>query len=191
MLIHQADFLDACASAGCKKLIVDLQGNGGGQVPAGMTAFQQLFPGTIPLLAQRYRDTPMGQYLGKVWTTTSLLDSSNVDSAHMYDALSGIDENGDVFKNYTEFTSPQTIWGDNFTAITRRHYTPITPLRTERIFASEDIVMLFDGSCGSTCTLFAQAMKSQGGVRSIAVGGRPQTGPMQGVAGSKGYVFDP
>ncbi|KAF7890909.1 uncharacterized protein EAF01_010718 [Botrytis porri] len=29
-------------------------------------------------------------------------------------------------------------------------------------------------------------MKSQGGVRSVVMCGRPQTGPVQGVAGSKG-----
>ncbi|EHK96232.1 hypothetical protein M7I_8086 [Glarea lozoyensis 74030] len=180
------DLLDACEIAGCTKLIIDLQHNGGGKVFAGMSAFQQLFPGTTPLLAQRYRDTPMGEYLGKVWTTVSQLDPSNIEKAHMYDALSAVNENGESFSNYTEFITPQTIWGDNFTAITRRHFNPITPSRTERMFASEDMVILFDGSCGSTCTIFAQALKSQGGVRSVAVGGRPQTGPMQGVAGSEG-----
>jgi hypothetical protein len=183
------DLLDACEAAGCQKLIVDLQANGGGLIVNGMTAFQQLFPGSTPLLAQRYRDTPMGQYLGKVWTTVSQLDSSDIageNDIRMYDALKGVDEKGEAFKNYTEFTSPQTIWGDNFTAITRRNYNPISPARTKPLFASEDIVMLFDGSCGSTCAIFAQAMKSQGGVRSIAMGGRPQTGPMQAVAGSKG-----
>jgi hypothetical protein len=186
------DFLDACEATGCKKLIVDLQNNGGGIVPAGMSAFQLIFPGEIPLLAQRYRDTPMGQYLGKVWTTTAELNSSiGAPIGKMYNAFDGVDEHGEVFKNYQDFTNPQTIWGDNFTAITRRHYSPITPARTERMFASDDIVMLFDGSCGSTCALFAQLMKSQGGVRGIAVGGRPQPGPMQGVAGSKGYVLNP
>jgi hypothetical protein len=51
----------------------------------------------------------------------------------------------------------------------------------------ENIVMLFDGACGSSCTLFAQAMKWDAGVKSIAMGGRPETkGLIQGTGGVKG-----
>jgi hypothetical protein len=53
-------------------------------------------------------------------------------------------------------------------------------------FAAEDIVILSDGFCGSTCAVFAEFMKTQVGVHAIAAGGRSQTGPMQWVGGSKG-----
>lgn len=45
---------------------------------------------------------------------------------------------------------------------------------------------LLDGYCASTCTLFAEFMRTQAGVKSIAMGGRPQPGPIQGVGGIKG-----
>src|ERR1700760_393170 len=53
-------------------------------------------------------------------------------------------------------------------------------------FDAANIVLLQDGSCGSTCAVFAELMKAQGNVQQIVIGGTPQTGPMQGVTGSKG-----
>lgn len=51
----------------------------------------------------------------------------------------------------------------------------------------ENIVLLYDGSCGSTCALFSQSMKWDAGVKSIAMGGRPEVrGKIQGVGGVKG-----
>ena len=40
--------------------------------------------------------------------------------------------------------------------------------------------------CSSTCTILSELLKNQGGVRSIAVGGRAKLRPMQGVGGTKG-----
>ena len=56
----------------------------------------------------------------------------------------------------------------------------------EQPFKAEDIVILQDGACGSTCAIFAELMREQGRVQTIAIGGRPVNGPMQGVGGSKG-----
>jgi hypothetical protein len=53
-------------------------------------------------------------------------------------------------------------------------------------FLPENIVILQDGFCGSTCAIFAELMREQGKVQTIAVGGRPLNAPMQGVGGSKG-----
>jgi hypothetical protein len=48
-----------------------------------------------------------------------------------------------------------------------------------------NIVLLTDGICGSTCSLFVEMMREQG-VRSVAVGGSPSPGPMQAASGSRG-----
>lgn len=53
-------------------------------------------------------------------------------------------------------------------------------------FAAKDIVILSDGFCASTCATFSEYMKTQVGVPTIAAGGRPKYGPMQGVGGVKG-----
>jgi hypothetical protein len=50
--------------------------------------------------------------------------------------------------------------------------------------------MLYDGYCASTCTIFSEFMRLQGGVKSIAYGGRPSTDSstpiIQAVGGVKG-----
>jgi len=53
-------------------------------------------------------------------------------------------------------------------------------------FAPEDIIMLYDGSCASTCTLFSEWMRLDGKVKSVMMGGRPNTNVVQAVGGVKG-----
>ena len=53
-------------------------------------------------------------------------------------------------------------------------------------FAPEDIIMLYDGSCASTCTLFSEWMRIDAKVKSVMVGGRPNTEIVQAVGGVKG-----
>lgn len=57
---------------------------------------------------------------------------------------------------------------------------------TPQPFRAQDMVMLHDGMCSSTCAIASELLKNQGAVRTIAIGGRPQTGAMQGVGGTKG-----
>lgn len=59
------------------------------------------------------------------------------------------------------------------------------PIKTKQIWTADEIVLLTDGLCSSTCSIFA-GMMAQAGVRSVVAGGRPETGPMQAVAGSRG-----
>lgn len=63
-------------------------------------------------------------------------------------------------------------------------------------FAAEDIVMIYDGYCASTCTIFSEFMRTQGGVKSIAFGGRPSTNgttpiiqAVGGVRGTNNYGY--
>ncbi|KAK2595495.1 hypothetical protein QQS21_006770 [Conoideocrella luteorostrata] len=53
-------------------------------------------------------------------------------------------------------------------------------------FEAEDIVLLHDGLCSSTCAVASGALRLQGGVKSIAMGGRPRPGHMQAIGGIKG-----
>lgn len=105
-----------------------------------------------------------------------------------YSITDMIDANNQKFKTYKDFNGPNTIAGDNFTAIDRpgNGGKGFGGGSAPDVLPDMDIVLLQDGTCGSTCALFSQLMKSQGGVRSVAVGGRAKTGPMQGVAGTKG-----
>ncbi|KAF2786169.1 hypothetical protein K505DRAFT_260463 [Melanomma pulvis-pyrius CBS 109.77] len=106
------------------------------------------------------------------------------------------------FTSWQEYFGPHNINNDNFTSISRKdlnnyfsddlsldvtgYRTRANDLSKTQPFKSENIVLLQDGGCGSTCAVFAEFMKNQGGVNQVAVGGIPRTGPMQGVSGSKG-----
>lgn len=106
------------------------------------------------------------------------------------------------FTSWEQYFGPQTRNGGNFTVPSRKdllnffaddlsldvtgYRTRANKLNMKQPFDAKNIVMLMDGACGSTCAVFAEFMKTQGGVQTIAVGGKPETGPMQGVSGSKG-----
>ncbi|KAF2710765.1 hypothetical protein K504DRAFT_475718 [Pleomassaria siparia CBS 279.74] len=106
------------------------------------------------------------------------------------------------FTSWADYFGPHEINGDNFTSVSRKDLNnffsddlslDVTGFRTranklnkDQPFQSANIVLLQDGGCGSTCAVFSEFMKNQGGVNQVVVGGVPRTGPMQGVSGSKG-----
>ncbi|KAF2744318.1 hypothetical protein M011DRAFT_470451 [Sporormia fimetaria CBS 119925] len=113
----------------------------------------------------------------------------------------------DNFTSWEQLFGPHEVNGDQFTSIMRydlnnffsddlaldvsgyasRKYQ----LARDQPFESKNIVLLQDGACGSTCAVFSEFMKVHGHVQQIVVGGKPELGPMQGVAGSKGaQVFN-
>lgn len=53
-------------------------------------------------------------------------------------------------------------------------------------FLAENIILLYDGACASTCSILSEMLRTQGGVKSIAMGGRPIAGPIQGIGGIEG-----
>jgi len=108
-----------------------------------------------------------------------------------------------VMTSWSELFGPVQANGDSFTTTLRYNFTDslsttytgfsvigfgenANETKTPTPFKSQDMVMLHDGMCSSTCALAAELLKNQGAVRTIAVGGRPQPGPMQGIGGTKG-----
>ncbi|CAN8102653.1 unnamed protein product [Discula destructiva] len=106
------------------------------------------------------------------------------------------------FTTTQEIISPVALQGDMFTAYqsTPQNTTDadfnITGTGTRAnpppaVFAPENVVIMTDGFCGSTCTLFSYLMIMQNNIKTVAVGGRPQTGPMQSMGGVEGaQVFE-
>ncbi|KAJ4350329.1 uncharacterized protein N0V89_008950 [Didymosphaeria variabile] len=110
------------------------------------------------------------------------------------------------FNSWEEYFGPTLQDGSNLTTPQRRNLTNafadleparggmditgygsrVNKLNKTQPFEAKDIVLLTDGSCGSTCSIFSELMKTQGRVQQVAIGGRPNTGPMQGVGGTKG-----
>ncbi|KAF1828840.1 hypothetical protein BDW02DRAFT_593007 [Decorospora gaudefroyi] len=114
-----------------------------------------------------------------------------------------LDINNEPIPSWTTLFGPTAANNDIFTTTLRynfsdgistsyRNFSPIGFLAnanetaTPPPFDPQNIVMLLDGMCSSTCALAAELLKNQGAVRTIALGGRPQPGPMQGIGGTKG-----
>ncbi|RVD87952.1 uncharacterized protein DFL_002154 [Arthrobotrys flagrans] len=54
-------------------------------------------------------------------------------------------------------------------------------------FKKEDILLLSDGTCASTCTIFAELLKrEQANISTVVMGGRPNDGPSAHVGGTHG-----
>lgn len=172
------NFLAACKAAGMTNLIVDVSANGGGSVFNGYDAFKQLFPSLTPFGGSRYRDTPAVNYLGSIFTTANVYNES---FSSAFQTQSELDVNLQHFSNWDAMAGPFPFHGDNFTAELRYNFSdPVQQSGNHiivsgylnrsniapQLFASENVVLLYDGSCGSTCTIFAELMKSQGNVRS-------------------------
>lgn len=203
-------FLAEAKQANKTKLIVDLQANGGGVINLGLDTFAQLFP-SIPPNTQGEEAATVG--LNILGTTLSNIEAgAQTQKAKNNDLVAPLTVqalmtlNGTGFPSWSTYFGPISRHGGNFTSLFQDNYS--NPILSDdgsgvvitgtnnRIgftqpFTATDIIMLTDGYCASTCALFSELMKTLGGVQSIAVGGRPQLGPMQNVGGTKGLVAKP
>ncbi|KAK4919039.1 hypothetical protein LTR49_013210 [Elasticomyces elasticus] len=191
--------LATARSVGKSKLILDLRGNDGGTVRDGYDMFKQLFPSEVPYGAANLAAFPLVNALGDI-TTMAIKNWTDRDVTWIrdYDVAEDLTISMTHYESWADFYGPVQRNGGNFTNLKRLNLTdryslvePVYGYGTDtqpqpQTFASEDIVILSDGFCGSTCAVFAEFMKAQAGVHAIAVGGRKQYGPMQWVGGSKG-----
>lgn len=204
-------FLAEAKQAGKTKLIIDLQANGGGIVPLGIDTFAQLFPSFSPPLSQgNFRASEGTNLFGQGITDGAAIaiekrgiNLTAADEAYLflpYSAFSELKPDGTEFSSWSELFGPISLNNDNFTNLAQDNQSAVlvpglvvtgTNNRTgfTQPFAAEDMILVYDGKCASTCAVFSELIKNFGGVQAIAVGGRPQLGPMQGVGGVKGCVM--
>ncbi|KAF5846397.1 hypothetical protein GGP41_003794 [Bipolaris sorokiniana] len=204
------DFISNTTKQGLKRVVIDLQQNTGGTVELAFSTFKRFFPNVDPYAGSRRRNHHLGGIIGEAYTSYfNSLDPSDPDYEYFlaaeWVATSRLNAaTGQNFTSWAEYTGPVLEKGDSF-SLTERYnlsnsaftsalfegwvplgYSPDSPLEyTTPPFAPENIVILTDGACSSTCALLVEMFK-QVGVRTIAVGGRPATGPMQAVGGNRG-----
>ncbi|KAI1373826.1 hypothetical protein F4677DRAFT_190108 [Hypoxylon crocopeplum] len=193
-------FLKQSRAAGKKRLVIDLTANGGGSIAAGFELFAQLFPGVDPFNANDIRLTDGLVNISNILNSLPIQDQKSVlATSALVENLSPldlVDPQGDKFSNATDIITPVTLQDDKFTAYMRQpsesggdFFLTGTGNRTNpppALFKPEDIVLLTDGSCGSTCTIFSYLMIFQKDIKTVAVGGLPRAGIMQSVGGVEG-----
>lgn len=203
-------FLADALAADKKYLVVDLRHNGGGKIVLGFDLFKQLFPSEDPYGASRIRAFDTLNAIGQI------VDTEVDDDNDFEKALSKLKETPSTIENYWHetagqhsdekpFTSwedvygPHEIHGDNFTNLIRFNFSDSRVYgdfnvsgfnnqgnQSAQPFKAENIILLQDGYCASTCAVFSELMKTHGNVKQLVIGGRPQNGPMVGVGGTKG-----
>ncbi|KAH7405904.1 hypothetical protein DE146DRAFT_427296 [Phaeosphaeria sp. MPI-PUGE-AT-0046c] len=133
----------------------------------------------------------------------TLADLNDNVASSVFNYRSDLDVNGKNFESWADKFGPGLEQkGDNFTNLFRWNLSDVLiPLNsggvyvhgygplsnyTEQPFAAEDIVVVTDGYCASTCTIFSELMRQRAGVKYISLGGRPREGITQAVGGVKG-----
>ncbi|EEP82090.1 predicted protein [Uncinocarpus reesii 1704] len=200
-------FLEESKKKGKKKLIVDVTSNGGGALFLGFDLFKQLFPSGEITSAFNLRATEQVDIIGR--KVNQLLKDPRTmrgkaaayERNSIFDLNTYVDVEGDKFSNWDDYFGPVTHSDFNFTHLARWDLdNEVMSLKSSRfvvaghgtrsklpsqVFEADDIVLLTDATCASTCAVFADLLKKEG-VKSIVTGGRPRDGPVQAVGGVKG-----
>lgn len=205
-------FLADAVRDGKKRLVVDLSANNGGYILSGYDLFRQLFPKTEQVGLTRFRNNQISD--ASIRVNKKLLPKSFDPKTGSFEQVRAwernwnyridLDQDGYKFNSSEEKFSGNVFAQSNYSSLigwdlNDPYLTTQGPVafgteitgygnRTNftQPFAAENIVMLTDGFCASTCFLFSNFMKNQGKVKSIAVGGLPNKEPMQAVGGVKG-----
>lgn len=168
---------------GVKRLILDMSNNGGGSVVLGMETVRRFFPEAEPFYGVDYRRSPLvDSYLYLTNVTAGLNQLDGKPFASFEDFLyPPVAKKGDHFTKIGRFNqlgdSQQEIPGVEFT------------FKGDPPFAKENVVILTDGQCGSTCAITVEALASIG-IATVVTGGQPSASgnkAMQYIGGIKGY----
>lgn len=205
------EFIPKALAAGKTKLIIDLQANGGGTILQGYDLFKQLFPDEDPYGANRFRAHEAIDLIGKSYSAMASRAPRNggenytIEDAQTswFDYHTDMTVDGKPFSSWEEKYGPQEVNGDQYTTLARWNlsdtfitffsgginitgYGPLANYTGAPKFKPENIVILTDGYCASTCTIFTELLTQQTGVKTIAMGGRSNGNPIQAIGGVKG-----
>ncbi|KAF1951679.1 hypothetical protein CC80DRAFT_480477 [Byssothecium circinans] len=209
-------FLTGAKAAGKKKLVIDLSANGGGAILQGYDLYKQLFPTLIDhAAADRFRAFESTNLLGEYFSRASeslprgyfpkeqdkelfRLQDYVVSSPLNYQT--SLDVNSKNFPNWSAVYGPVQNYGDSFSNLFHWNLSDVNIQYNSRgillhgygipskpqPFAAEDVIVVTDGYCASTCTIFSELMRQRAGVKFISLGGRAKPGITQAVGGVKG-----
>ena len=181
-----------------------------GAIVLGYETVKQFLPKSHPAMLTNMRATPALETLFSLshdqltndtgsTITKSLLGKVSPSFWNAWTDHDSLSADGKPFKDWQEFFGPMERDGDNYTAFARGDLSPSDAFgggvnitdednrnRTyEQPWADEDLVILSNGLCASTCSIFSEAMYSAG-IKTFTFGGRPAKGPMETNGGVEG-----
>ncbi|KXH59549.1 peptidase S41 family protein [Colletotrichum salicis] len=187
-----SEFVNRSKSQNKSKLIIDLQGNGGGLVANAMSLYATLFPeaGAEAHMNMRVRAHAALNWVG---STAERLGADLKTLPYPVGFNGFVDEDLKNFTSWEDFYGPETIEDNNYTNVVQP--LEVSYARTgmpgifeiaEPWFKPENTVILTDGHCASACANVVGMMTRELGIQVVAMGGRPIDAPMQAVGGTKG-----
>ncbi|KAF2669042.1 hypothetical protein BT63DRAFT_413514 [Microthyrium microscopicum] len=208
-------FLNKSKAAGKTKLIVDVRGNGGGAVFTGYDLFRQLFPSLKLEASTRFRSHQTADYLGTLFSQFPGLTQQDIDldskdndtkaitlaKADAFNFHSYIKPSGGNFSSWKDLYGPVMAGGDNFTQTLAFDFNNVAqaeagglqisgtgdlPNFKDQIFKTENILLITDAACASTCGLFSNLMIKNAQVKTLVMGGRPSKNQMVAIGGTQG-----
>ncbi|KAK1976383.1 hypothetical protein LZ30DRAFT_603618 [Colletotrichum cereale] len=202
-------FFEACKVDGKSRIIVDLRMNTGGYVLQGLDLFRQFFPHVQQDAFTRWRLNDQFRTMAEgISAAGENIEPGDRNSPaigrfwhNVWNYRADMNMTNQPFESFDAKFAPRIWAGDAYTAVMREDLNnsftttfnygiDITGYRGRQNytqpFESRDIILLTDGFCASTCSIFASGMKSQGNVKTVVMGGRPDGGLMQGIGGTKG-----
>ncbi|KAI1172056.1 hypothetical protein F4777DRAFT_563341 [Nemania sp. FL0916] len=191
--------VNRAVSGGRNKLIIDVSKNPGGSIARAFDLFKLFFPSKFPYSATRFRRHPGADIL----VLSNQKANATVAGPDPFTFQAAVDPAQDeAFASIDDFLNGEIQLGVNVTSLYANfNYTlysvtnPETgtirgfggaPINNTQPFAPEDILIVTDGMCSSTCTTFVNLMTNVGGVRALTFGGRPRSEPMQAMGGVRG-----
>ncbi|KAF9987702.1 hypothetical protein BGZ75_000229 [Mortierella antarctica] len=166
------DGFAAMAAAGATKLIIDLQNNSGGIICWGRYVLQTLFPHTIDApYIYNLRASPLAQALARA---TFANNDQDIESPYM-----GLvdPDTGDELNDDSWMIPGRTLPGREgyfSDQVTDRYCAAVEDIKgssDDTPFKAENMIILTNGFCGSTCAVLALQLHERYGVRSVAIGG--------------------
>ncbi|CAI6299286.1 unnamed protein product [Periconia digitata] len=202
------DYIAAAQSQKVTKHIIDVRTNGGGKILLGYDTYLQFFPSKKPQLMSRFRGHKASELFGeKISSLPRMTDENGELYTSPFNYHSYLNKDNEAFTSWSNMYPPNKHNDDSFTDLLRYNLSDPFTTSSDRFsvgvemtgfgsrsnfttdpFSADDIYILSDGICASTCSLFIELMSQQATVRTLAVGGRPQSGPMQSVGGTKGSL---
>jgi len=204
-------FIPKALADGKTKLIIDLQANGGGTILQGYDMFKQLFPNLDPYGANRFRAIEAIDLIGQAYSGFGSkfprAFSTNITVAQAqssyFDYHQDMTTDGKPFSSWDEKFGPVEANGDSYTTTSRWNlsdvwipytsgginvtgYGSLSNVTGAPRFDPKNIVIVTDGYCASTCTIFSELLTQQAGVKTIALGGRSNKNAIQAIGGVKG-----
>ncbi|KAF9946408.1 hypothetical protein BGZ70_003238 [Mortierella alpina] len=165
------DGFAAMEAAGAKKLIIDLQNNSGGIICWGRYVLQTLFPHTVDApYIYNLRASPLAQALARA----TFANDQDIESPYM-----GLvdPDTGNELDDESWMVPGMTLPGREgyfSNQVTDRYCAAVEDIKgssDETPFKAENMVILTNGFCGSTCAVLALQLHERYGVRSVAIGG--------------------